>query len=86
MEKAKKTINPERFLEIRYENLCSDTIGVFKQVMEFSELDWTQSFERRLRTYSLSSADYKWHEDLTSEQHKILHSVLQHHLERYKYI
>ncbi len=51
MEKAKRTISKERFLEIRYESLSSDPIGQFQKVTQFCDVEWTEGFERQLEKF-----------------------------------
>jgi hypothetical protein len=86
MEKAKCTISAERFLEIRYEDLCSDPVGQFQKVTQFSELEWTVSFERQLGKYQPKNTNVKFRYDLTAEQQSDLEEVLGDYLVRYGYL
>src|SRR5215203_1840425 len=86
MEKAKKTISSERFLEVRYENLCSDPVGQFQKVTQFCELEWTGSFERQIRKYQPRNTNEKFKYDLTAKQQRDLEEVLSGYLIRYGYL
>jgi hypothetical protein len=86
MEKAKSTISSERFLEVRYENLCSDPVGQFQKVTQFCDLEWTGSFERQIRKYQPRNTNDKFKYYLTAEQQSALEGVLRAYLMRYGYL
>jgi omega-hydroxy-beta-dihydromenaquinone-9 sulfotransferase len=86
VEKAKNTISSERFLEIRYEDLCFDPVGQVQKVAQFCELEWTVGFERRLRKYQLRNTNNKVKYDLTAKQQSDLEEVLGDYLRRYGYL
>jgi omega-hydroxy-beta-dihydromenaquinone-9 sulfotransferase len=86
MERAKNTVSSERFLEIRYEDLCSDPVGQFQKVTRFCELEWTVGFERQLRKYQPKNTNDKFKYDLAAEQQSDLEEVLGGYLVRYGYL
>jgi hypothetical protein len=86
MEKAKNTISSKDFLEIRYEDLCSDPVGQFQKVTQFCELEWTVGFERQLGKYQLRNTNDKFKYDLTAKQQSDLEEVLEDYLKRYGYL
>jgi hypothetical protein len=86
MEKAKSTVSSERFLEIRYENLCFDPVGQFQKVTQFCGLEWTDSFERQIRNYKPRNTNDKFRYDLTAKQQSDLEEVLRDYLMRYDYL
>ena len=86
VEKAKSTISSEKFLEIRYENLCSDPVGQFQKVTQFCELEWTGSFERQIRKYQPRNTNDKFKYYLTAKQQSDLEEVLRDYLMRYGYL
>jgi hypothetical protein len=86
MEKAKSTISSERFLEIRYENLCSDPVGQFQKVTQFCALEWTGGFERQIHKYQPRNSNDKFKYDLTAKQQSDLEEVLSDYLMRYGYL
>ena len=49
---AKAAIDPERWIEVRYEDLVRDPIATTKGVTEFMGLPWSKAFEERSDRYS----------------------------------
>ena len=86
MEEARRRLSEDNFLEIRYEDFCDNPSGVMQTIAKFCELPWTSAFEARLKTYTVSSANHKWHEELTAEQQRVLLGVTRSHLEKYGYL
>jgi hypothetical protein len=86
MEKAKNTISSERFLEIKYEDLCADPIDQFQKVTQFCELEWTVGFERQLGKYHLKNTNDKFKHDFTAKQQSDLEEVLGDYLRKYGYL
>lgn len=86
VEKAKKEIDGSAFLEVRYEDLCSDPVGTFKKVTSFCKLDWTASFEQELNKQRLSNTNEKFRRDLTPKQQYQLEELLEDPLVRYGYL
>ncbi len=86
MENAKKYINSDNFLEVKYEDLSSNTLKVFKNVIQFSDLDWSRDFEKSINNYVLSNKNYKWKEEFTDKQQNIIENVLHDYLKRYGYL
>ncbi len=84
-ERAKKFIDSDDIIEIKYEDLCQDRLKVFKQVISFSKLNWSKTFERKLNTFILKSANDKWQKDFTKDQINILNSVLDVYQSHYNY-
>ena len=84
-EKAKKNIDSSDFIEIKYEELCSDRLKIFKNVLSFSELKWLDKFEKKLNSFVLKSANDKWQKDFTENQINILNSVLSQYQSHYNY-
>jgi hypothetical protein len=72
MEQAKKCVTDDNFKEIAYEDLCANPLSVFKEVMGFCELEWTNQFENTVRTSQLKNTNYKWRQDLTEDQQQIV--------------
>lgn len=85
MEEAKKKISSESFMEIKYEDLCVKPKDIFKDVIEFCQLDWTPQFEHKIENFKLKNTNYKWKKDLTPEQQKTLDDVLIPYNKHYGY-
>lgn len=85
MEKAKNITNKNDIIDVRYEDLCSDPFEVFKKIAAFCDLEWPSSFEDSVSRYAVSNMNYKWEEELTTEQKRILEDILKDYLKRYGY-
>jgi hypothetical protein len=85
MEAAKTSVAAGNLCELRYEEFAADPVAAFRRVVSFCGLDWSDSFERALRNYSISTANGKWKKDLTTAQQVILQDVLGDTLARYGY-
>jgi hypothetical protein len=55
MESAKTSRSKDTFLELKYEDLCSDPLDTFRTVTEFCEFTWTAEFEKRSESLSCPS-------------------------------
>lgn len=86
MENAKSALSSENFLEIKYEDLCSDPISIFKGVTEFCDLKWTLAFQRELERHQLRNTNDKFKRELTAKQRSDLEEVLRDYLRRYNYL
>lgn len=49
---AKAAVDPDRWIEVRYEDLVRDPIATTKGVTEFMGLPWSKAFEERSDRYS----------------------------------
>ena len=72
-------------LSIKYESLCSNHLTVLKKITEFCGLEWTQTFESRLKKYQIYNANKKWHTELSEIQKKTLQNFLKEYLEKFGY-
>lgn len=86
MEKAKRTISSERFLEVKYEELCADPLGQMRKVTQFCDLEWTAGFERQLGRYRPKNTNDKFRHDLNAAQQRDLEAVLGDYLRSYGYL
>lgn len=84
--KASRTLPPERFLEIRYEDLCREPQETLERALAFVGLSSTSSFSRRLEAVPLRSANEKWQKTLSEAHQTQLEHVLRPPLERYGYL
>ncbi|MFW6133964.1 MAG: sulfotransferase family protein [Elusimicrobiota bacterium] len=86
VEKARKHIKQENYLEFKYEDLCSDPVEILRKAIEFSELKWGKRFEKKIKKIKLKNANYKWEQELTEKQKSILENSIKDTLKKYKYI
>lgn len=85
-EKAKKYVKPSNLTEIRYEQLCSHPLSIFKEIADFCDIEWTTYFENRLKKYQLKNTNHKWTHELNINQQRELNEVLVKYLKRYDYL
>jgi hypothetical protein len=85
VEKAKELAGDD-LLEVKYEDLCADSMSKFKQVVQFCGLRWTREFEGAMKSYVLRNTNYKWLEELTREQQGIAEGIMRDNLGRYGYL
>jgi hypothetical protein len=86
-EAAKAQFPPERWLEIRYEDLVADPRRVAGEVLDFLGLAWTPPFETQfLRTPITSARTDAYRSDLGIHELAMLEASLREHLERYAYL
>jgi omega-hydroxy-beta-dihydromenaquinone-9 sulfotransferase len=86
VENLKKNCKHSQFLEIKYENLMSNPVNIFKEVIDFSELEWSNAFQQRIEKFKLKDMNYKWKENLTQMQKNMLNEYLQDYLKKYDYL
>ena len=85
MEAARQAVDPERFLEVKYEEFCDRPLETCQRVLEFAELPRSTKFEREVRRASIRSTSNRWRDDLTSAQQQLLDELLRDDLLRYGY-
>jgi sulfotransferase family protein len=86
IEDAKSSVDSDHFLEIRYEDLCSDPLNTVKKVSAFCGLEWTVDFQRQIGAYQLKNTNDKFKSDLTAKQQNDLEEVLGDYLGKYGYL
>jgi hypothetical protein len=85
IETARAGIDPERYLQVRYEDYCADPVSVCRGVVDFAELAWDPAFERRVRSAKISDMTSRYRKDLSPEQVAMLTTLLRADLVRYGY-
>jgi len=85
MDAARQQLDPERFMEIRYERFCEQPMETFRQVLEFAELPPSRALERAVNHARIRSTKDRWREDLAPAQQAILDELLRDDLRRYGY-
>jgi len=84
MDAARRTINPDRFYEVKYESFCDQPVETCRRVLEFAELPASPELERHARMLSIRNSN-RWRDDLTPAQQNILDDLLHEDLQRYGY-
>ena len=86
IEKAQESLSKNQFLQIRYEDLCTEPILSFQRMLEFCELNWTESFNIEINNYSFQNKNFYWKNNLTEAQQDILSEVTLSHRLKYDYL
>ena len=86
VEESKTVLRDDQYMQIRYEDFCGNPIDTMKNVCSFSNLEWSEKFERQIQRFNIKSQNFKASKIFTNKQIKILEEVLHKHLKRYKYI
>jgi hypothetical protein len=86
MDQAKRFVNGDNIMALKYEDLCSAPVSVFKGVVEFCGLEWSREFEASITRYKLRNTNYKWQNELTSDQQQMVQSIIRDQLELYGYL
>jgi hypothetical protein len=78
---ARSSIDRERWIEVRYEDLLRDPTAATKELLGFIGLSWTAGFEDRFRRYSLDASRAEaFRRDLGPSDVSAMESVLGPHL------
>ncbi len=75
VQNAKRYVPSDDLLEIKYEDLCDDPVGMYRRVVGFCDLDWSASFEAAINNHTLRNTNCKRTRDLTARQQQILDEV-----------
>jgi hypothetical protein len=84
-DQAKQNLPPGDLLEIRYEDLCQDRMGVFGNATQFCGLDWSPRFQATVQGTEIEDTYDKWRQDLNSVQQQQLNDCIQQALSKYGY-
>jgi hypothetical protein len=85
IDAARRTLDPKRFFEVKYEAFCEQPVETYRRVLEFAELPDSAEFERHVRAASIRSTSNRWRDDLAPGQQAILDDLLREDLLRYGY-
>jgi hypothetical protein len=84
-EVARRTVDPARVLEVKYESFCQEQVETVQRVLEFAELSDSRAFQRQVKAASIRDMTNRWRADLSAEQQVLLDDLLQEDLSRYGY-
>ena len=79
-----KSIPPERYMEVRYEEMCDRPEEVFRAVSEKVELEWDDAVLRELVS-DIKSRNFKWRENFKPDEIEMLNGLLGNTLVRLGY-
>ena len=81
---ARRTLDPARFLEVKYEDFCDHPREVARQVLDFAELPHAEALERQVQATPIRNSQ-RWRDDLTAEQQQLLDDLLRDDLAAHGY-
>lgn len=84
-ERARRKMPADRLLEIRYEDLCADPLGVTRTAIEFAGLEWSPAVQRSVAALRLRSQNDKWKQGLSPAQQAVLNDCMRDSLPRWGY-
>jgi sulfotransferase family protein len=85
LEAARRALDPELFLEVKYETFCEQPMETCRRVLEFAELPHSAAFDRQVKAASIKDMSGRWRDDLSPEQQTLLTGLLREDLLRYGY-
>ena len=85
MDTAQRSLDPTRFLEVKYETFCDQPLETTRRVLEFAELQCSPQFERDVAATPIKNTSHRWRDGLTAAQQHLLDNLLRDDLVRYGY-
>ncbi len=82
---ARRTLDPKRFFEVKYEAFCAQPLETYRRVLEFAEMPTSVDFERQVQAAPIKNMSNHWRDDLTGDQQALLNALLREDLLRYGY-
>lgn len=85
-EKGSLALDRDRYLVIKYEDFLNAPVEQMKKILEFSELEWTNDFERQFEKFNIrKSRERAFEKDLNASQLEGLEKCLLEMLSKYGY-
>ncbi|MDP9227384.1 MAG: sulfotransferase [Actinomycetota bacterium] len=75
-EEARAAIAPDRWMQVRYEDLVEGPRQIIQNVLEYADLPWTSRFEESIQRHSFGANKRGYEKDLTASQQAELEKVL----------
>lgn len=85
IEAARRTVDPERFYEVKYETFCQQPLETCRRILNFAQLPSLPEFDREIRATRIRDMSNRWRDDLTPAQQNLLTELLHDDLIRYGY-
>lgn len=77
MAACRAELHSRQIHTVSYAAMCTDAVGVFREVADFSGLRWPRRFEEAIRRVRLVDRDSQWRESLSVSQQDILARTLE---------
>jgi hypothetical protein len=85
IEAARRAIDSDRFLEVKYETFCDQPSDTCRRIVDFTGLPHTAEFERHVQAATITDMSSRWRKDLTPGQQALLDDLLREDLARHGY-
>jgi hypothetical protein len=85
IEAARRDLDTQRFLEVKYEAFCQAPLESCRRILKFVELPDSPEFERVVSATPIRDTTSRWRDDLTPGQQALLEDLLREDLRRYGY-
>lgn len=86
IDAAAADLPAERYLELRYEDLCAEPAATLRKVCGFAGWSWSPAFEAHIGRQSFVNTNAKFTVDLSAEQQAIAAEIVAPYLRRYGYV
>jgi hypothetical protein len=86
IEAARRTLDPSRFMEVKYETFCERPLDTYRGILAFSELPEPPDSLQQVEAASVKKVSNRWRDDLTAGQQALLDDLLCEDLRRYGYV
>jgi omega-hydroxy-beta-dihydromenaquinone-9 sulfotransferase len=82
-------IDPDHFMEMRFEDFVENPLGYYEKIMNFCGLDWSESvqaiFEVEAKKISMGGRNASWQKAFTPEELTELNQVIEPMMKQYHY-
>jgi hypothetical protein len=85
MEAARRDLDPQQFLEVKYEAFCQAPLESCRRILKFVDLPDSSEFERLVSATPIRDTTSRWRDDLTPGQQALLDDLLRDDLRHYGY-
>lgn len=73
---SREVIDDNRFLQITYDDFCTNYETKLKTILDFCELERSPVFDEKRKHITVDNKDEKWKQHLTEEQQEMLKALL----------
>jgi hypothetical protein len=85
IQAALETLDPSEYTQVRYEDLVREPLTSLQRLVAFCDLPWTAHYESLIRKVSVENLNYKWKQQLSTEEQNLLEDTLARPLATFGY-
>jgi hypothetical protein len=82
--RSAKSLSPDRYMEVRYEDFVSRPAEIFQQVGEKCDLIWQDELLQTI-TVGMDNRNFKWRMEMSDEDQNTLNALLEKYLKQLGY-